>query len=195
MIGIDEILHQERVRLKSNAVGKHNTTCPQCSHLRKPTNRKKPCLAVWIDGRGVGFHCIHCGWSKARFYDEGERGDARKIGTQQHARRMAGGRAQDSERDRSGDGLRVSGERSGVRVSSERRVVVPENQKDHSGREKLLHRPAAERSVSQLVQRGLPERTVQRGNASDHLRGGDRRVVVGVNRGAARCVRSERSIS
>ena len=58
----DEALADLGVTLKSHAQGKHRTTCPQCSEQRKRHNRKKTCLAVWIEAESVSAFCIHCGW-------------------------------------------------------------------------------------------------------------------------------------
>ena len=50
-----DLITDEGVRLRSCSDGKHYTTCPQCSERRRAGNRKKPCLRVEIDGRGVRF--------------------------------------------------------------------------------------------------------------------------------------------
>ena len=68
----------------------HVATCPHCSAKRKRFNQRRRCLGVWIDDRGVRFRCFHCGFSKARFYDEGERYD-REQGTNRGTRGLAGG--------------------------------------------------------------------------------------------------------
>jgi len=67
-----DILSELRITLKSTADGRHYTTCPQCSHARKPANRKLPCLGVTIDRTGVGFFCNHCGWKGGAYYDAAE---------------------------------------------------------------------------------------------------------------------------
>lgn len=50
-----------------NTVGDHKTLCPKCSHLRKPMNRKNPCLSVSMksDGDWV-VNCFNCGWAYGR---------------------------------------------------------------------------------------------------------------------------------
>lgn len=40
--------------------GQVKVTCPQCSHTRKPQNKKEPCLSVNID-EGI-YNCHNCGW-------------------------------------------------------------------------------------------------------------------------------------
>ncbi len=71
------------VKLDAYTLGKHDTTCPECSHERKKKHVK--CMTVHIDERGVRFTCHHCGWFKPRFYDE-----RLKHGTEHKARRVAG---------------------------------------------------------------------------------------------------------
>lgn len=173
----EDILAEEDVKL-SDVVKRHDkslSTCPKCSDRRKKSHKKIRCLAIWDDDRGVRFHCIHCGWSHARFYDEGNKNDVAKARTQHGTRGVAGRCPQDSERDRGRDRDRLKWEKSGVRVSQERRVHIPENPDDG---QKILDRARGERVV--LVQRGLPERAVLVGRSVDHLRGGTgRRIVVG----------------
>jgi hypothetical protein len=50
MITVADILRDMGVKLTREAEGQHYATCPKCSHLRKPQNRRKPCLSVVIDG-------------------------------------------------------------------------------------------------------------------------------------------------
>jgi twinkle protein len=59
----DALLLDKGIRLQQSGSGDHYTTCPQCSHLRKPANRKKRCLSVTIKADGAVFHCHNCGWS------------------------------------------------------------------------------------------------------------------------------------
>lgn len=40
--------------------GQVKVTCPNCSHKRKPHNKKEPCLSVNID-EGI-YNCHNCGW-------------------------------------------------------------------------------------------------------------------------------------
>src|SRR5215510_9201403 len=102
-----------------------STTCPNCSATRKPHNRRKRCLVVHIDGRGVRFTCFHCGWFKARFYDEGDWHVA-KASALKRARIVARERAKHSERTCGRDGRGNEGGAPGVRVYAQRSVVVPE---------------------------------------------------------------------
>lgn len=41
--------------------GEHRTTCPKCSHARKPENQRTPCLTVNVEKKT--WLCHHCGWS------------------------------------------------------------------------------------------------------------------------------------
>ena len=55
-------LHEQGIRLNSNQIGNHKTTCPECSHTRK--NRKDPCLSVTLDAHGGAvWKCHNCGWT------------------------------------------------------------------------------------------------------------------------------------
>ena len=83
LLTAQELCDDENVKLKSYSNGKQGTTCPQCSEERKKKTAK--CMTVNIDERGVRFTCHHCGWFKARFYDE-----RLKHGTFNKARRVAG---------------------------------------------------------------------------------------------------------
>ena len=51
------------VGIRVTGLGDHRTTCPQCSHKRKPGNRKIRCLSVTVEHDGAVYHCHHCGWS------------------------------------------------------------------------------------------------------------------------------------
>jgi hypothetical protein len=179
----------EGVAVRGYGDGRQSTVCPKCSANRKAHNRRKRCLVVHVDSRGVRFTCFHCGWFKARFYDEGER-HAGKTSALRRARAMARGRAQDSIRAGGQFGCGVEGREPGLRVPAERRRVVRENSQGSAGRgqadENLLDRAKRERIV--LVELGLPERSVRR--AVDHHGRGTRRVVIPRGRGDARRVRS-----
>jgi twinkle protein len=50
------------IKVKPN-LREFNTTCPNCSHLRKKENQKKECLKVWNYEHKKTWNCIHCGWS------------------------------------------------------------------------------------------------------------------------------------
>src|SRR5262245_10589481 len=141
------------------ADGRQSTTCPKCSATRKPHNRRKRCLTVHIDERGVRFTCFHCGWFKARFYDEGEK-YAGKTTAFNRTQRMARGRAKDPLRAGNRDGLGDDeGRQSRLRVSPGWGRDVPEGpQRDGRG-QNLLDRSQGQRSV--LVERGLPARAVR----------------------------------
>jgi twinkle protein len=58
-----EALADAGIKLRSTAPGQYYTTCPNCSHNRKPANRSKPCLSVKLDHDGgfVAF-CQNCEW-------------------------------------------------------------------------------------------------------------------------------------
>src|SRR5262245_66460027 len=66
-----DLCTEEGVTVRGYSDGRQSTVCPKCSANRKAHNRRKRCLVVHIDDRGVRFTCFHCGWFKARFYDEG----------------------------------------------------------------------------------------------------------------------------
>ena len=54
-------LAEHGIYIRSNSVGDHKTTCPQCSANRR--NKKDPCLSVTIDGDGGAvWKCHHCDW-------------------------------------------------------------------------------------------------------------------------------------
>jgi putative DNA primase/helicase len=59
----EELLRQNDITLKSYAPGRHYTTCPKCSHLRKAVHRKLECLGVNVRTDGADFGCNHCGWT------------------------------------------------------------------------------------------------------------------------------------
>src|SRR5258707_14557303 len=58
-----QILAQNGIKLATEALGKHVTTCPRCSAKRKPAHRKLKVLGVKIDEQGVCWRCNHCGWT------------------------------------------------------------------------------------------------------------------------------------
>jgi hypothetical protein len=64
-----EILHSAGITTESTAPGRYHTTCPQCSHKRKPAHQKSKCLGITIDERGVKYGCNHCGWKGGGFYE------------------------------------------------------------------------------------------------------------------------------
>src|SRR5262245_3845479 len=92
-----DLCAEEGVAVRSYGDGRQSTICPKCSATRKAHNKHKRCLVVHIDNRGVRFTCFHCGWFKARFYDEGS-WHGHRTGTFRSARVMARGRAQNPTR-------------------------------------------------------------------------------------------------
>lgn len=73
-----ENLSDYNIRLRSQSVGDHKTTCPQCSDTRR--NKKDPCLSVTVepDG-GAVWKCHHCEWSGNLKFDEQDRRDYRPV--------------------------------------------------------------------------------------------------------------------
>src|SRR5262245_49871141 len=98
-----DLCAEEGVAVRGYGDGGQSTGCPKCSATRKANNQRKRCLVVHIDNRGVRFTCFHCGWFKARFYDEGE-WHVGKASALKRARIVARERAKDSERARGGNG-------------------------------------------------------------------------------------------
>lgn len=56
-------LADKGIVLRHYNFGNQDIICPQCSHMRKPANRRKPVLNVKIDSIGATWHCNHCSWS------------------------------------------------------------------------------------------------------------------------------------
>src|SRR5262245_28669885 len=112
-ITVADICADEGVAVRGYGDGRQSTVCPKCSANRKAHNRRKRCLVVHIDDRGVRFTCFHCGWFKARFYDEGDWHVA-KTSALERARIVARERAKDSGRTRSRDGRGDEGGTPGV---------------------------------------------------------------------------------
>ena len=55
-------LLNEGIKLKSQSIGNHKTTCPKCSHTRR--NKRDLCLSVKIDDDGGAvWKCHNCGWA------------------------------------------------------------------------------------------------------------------------------------
>lgn len=69
---MDEIRHHH-VELASYEIGRHYTTCPQCSASRKGAHKKLKCLGVTIAADKFFGGCNHCGWT---FPEVGFRGAA-----------------------------------------------------------------------------------------------------------------------
>src|SRR5262245_26763036 len=128
MLSAADLCTDEGVTVRAHANGRHSAICPRCSATRKAHNKRKRCLVVHIDDRGVRFTCFHCGWFKARFYDEGE-WHAVKTSALHQARAMARGRAQDSLQAGGRLGGGVEGRELGIRVPAEWRGVLRENPK------------------------------------------------------------------
>jgi 5S rRNA maturation endonuclease (ribonuclease M5) len=78
-----EILAGYGISLESTAPGRHLSTCPQCSHKRKPAHQKNKCLGLTIDDVGVKFGCNHCVWKGGAFYNsrKGNTGGKRNSGS------------------------------------------------------------------------------------------------------------------
>ena len=53
-----DLIDWEKIDFKNKTSGEVDTICPNCSHERKASNQKKPCLRVNLD-KGVG-KCHHC---------------------------------------------------------------------------------------------------------------------------------------
>jgi 5S rRNA maturation endonuclease (ribonuclease M5) len=51
------------------AEGQSSTTCPKCSHARKPQHRSAKCLGIQVDDVGVRWRCNHCEWSGGEFFE------------------------------------------------------------------------------------------------------------------------------
>src|SRR5262245_10656174 len=103
---VGDLCADEGVNVKGHCDGRQSTVCPKCSATRKAHNRRKRCLTVHIDSRGVRFTCWHCGWFKARFYDEGE-WHVGKTSAFRRTRYVARRSAQDPKRDRGRERRRV----------------------------------------------------------------------------------------
>jgi twinkle protein len=54
---------EQGIKTKHNAGARYATTCPQCSHLRKDTNKRKECLTVNNESGNRWYRCNHCFWS------------------------------------------------------------------------------------------------------------------------------------
>lgn len=54
---------EQGIKTKHNAGARYYTVCPQCSYLRKDTNKKKECLTVNNEVGNRWFRCNHCFWS------------------------------------------------------------------------------------------------------------------------------------
>jgi putative DNA primase/helicase len=63
MVAVEQLLATHKIKIPSTAEGDYPTTCPECSHKRKPAHQKLKCLGVKIDAKGVTWHCNHCDWS------------------------------------------------------------------------------------------------------------------------------------
>jgi twinkle protein len=54
---------EQGIKTKHNAGTRYATVCPQCSHLRKDTNKRKECLTVNNESGARWYKCNHCFWS------------------------------------------------------------------------------------------------------------------------------------
>lgn len=55
---------------KTTGAGRHKSTCPKCSHLRKK-RKTAPCLYITEKPKGVKVHCFHCSYEDYVPYDQG----------------------------------------------------------------------------------------------------------------------------
>lgn len=62
-----QILVKHGVQLANTSTGSRKTQCPQCSHNRKPKNRRQRCLSVTIQPDRVLFNCFNCPWTACEF--------------------------------------------------------------------------------------------------------------------------------
>jgi hypothetical protein len=76
VVTAEQLLAKHGIKLTSTAPGDYATTCPECSHKRKPVNQKKRCLGVHIDAKGACWCCAHCGWHGPKKGDGGDNFDA-----------------------------------------------------------------------------------------------------------------------
>jgi hypothetical protein len=58
-----ELLNSAGIQLADYSSGRHGTTCPHCSHLRKLNHQKLRCLWITINGERAYWGCNHCGWT------------------------------------------------------------------------------------------------------------------------------------
>ena len=47
--------------LAGGRLGIIDTMCPLCSHQRRPQNRRKRVMRLWVDTDAITFCCVHCG--------------------------------------------------------------------------------------------------------------------------------------
>jgi hypothetical protein len=64
-----EICQENGIVLRDYSRKHHYCTCPKCSPYRKPQNRKKKCLHVDVNDKGVRWFCNNCGGHGYAFYD------------------------------------------------------------------------------------------------------------------------------
>lgn len=67
-----EICRENGIVLREYSQKHHYCICPQCSAYRKPHNRKKKCLHVDVNDKGVRWFCNHCPWNGYDFYEAGQ---------------------------------------------------------------------------------------------------------------------------
>jgi hypothetical protein len=59
---LEELLQANHIALDDFTLGRHYTTCPQCSAQRSNAHRTLKCLGVTIEPDKVFWGCNHCGW-------------------------------------------------------------------------------------------------------------------------------------
>ena len=186
MLSTDAILSRRRCHARVDGAGQASRDVPAVQRTSASRrNRRKRCLGVWIDDRGVRFFCIHCGWRKARFFDEGER-HGHDNGTFRGARdagwKSAASRA--SWRPRSGCTARAAIWHS--------HTMQPDGtwaSRNGADRTKRFRIEPCGRKLTLWLLRSLARRVVR---DADDDRGRDRRVVVPGGGRAVRRVGAER---
>lgn len=161
-ISINDALAEARVTLKSTVEGKHDCPCPECGPNRQhKINQLRKVLRVWIEKTSVSMFCVRCGWKFHRWTDD----------ERNYARPSHGGMVRNSQENSGGNNREIRGDdrwTPGVRVPSERQVVVSKNpngsrerevQKGPSGSRDVLVSRAGDSGRSRFV---VPSRDLRR---------------------------------
>jgi len=78
----EDLLRCAGIQLPSYQPGRHYTTCPKCSHTRKPAHKAAKCLGVTIHADGSAmWGCNHCAWSGP---EKGGRGTKPELTTYEY---------------------------------------------------------------------------------------------------------------